>query len=122
MIASTDNKSLTLLVQNLRQLIMASEPGTRYPALETVLAKADHFRSKEASSDHFRFRLFGMAPDAELPIAALTRAAGGMQEADSTQYWLRTSPVTLWADMARVVMTSHGLAGLDEFECNEIII
>lgn len=83
------------------------------------MAKGHHFRAQEQSPDHFRFRLFGVEPDRELPIAALTRAADGGQT-DPKQYWLRTDPVTLWADMARMVMTSHGLADLDEFECNEI--
>ena len=52
-------------------------------------------------------------PDGELPIAALTRASDGAQKTDPHQFWLRTDPVTLWADMARVVMTSHGFADLD---------
>jgi len=44
----------------------------------------------------------------------------GARKPDPNQYWLRTDPVTLWADMARVVMTSYGFADLDEFERNEI--
>jgi hypothetical protein len=58
--------------------------------------------------------------DGELPIAALTRAGDGAHKPEPSQYWLRTDPVTLWADMARVVMTSYGFADLDEFERNEI--
>jgi hypothetical protein len=35
-------------------------------------------------------------------------------------YWLRSDPVTMWADMAKVFMTSHGFADLDPYERNEI--
>ncbi len=120
MTPAADNNTVTLLAQNLRKLVLTSKSGRRYPALETVISKGHHFRAGEESPDHFRFRLFGMEPEGDLPIAALTRASDGGQASDPGQYWLRVDPVTLWADMARLVMTRHGLADLDPFESNEI--
>jgi hypothetical protein len=92
----------------------------RFPALETLLSRGRHFRAEAQSPDHFRFNLFGVQSDGELPIAALTRAGDAAAKPDPDQYWLRTDPVTLWADVARVAMASHGFADLDEFERNEI--
>ncbi len=72
------------------------------------------------SPDHLRFKLFGIEPEAELPIASLTHAADQGANPGQHQYWLRLDPVTLMVDMSRVVMTSHGFAGRDELERNEL--
>ena len=114
------NRKVTLLVQDLQGLAKTLQIDQRYPALEMILSRGRHFRAKAQSPDHFRFSLFGVQAEGELPIAALTRAGDGAQKPDPHQYWLRTDPVTLWADMARVVMTSYGFFDLDEFERNEI--
>jgi hypothetical protein len=117
---TSNHRKVTLLVQDLQGLAKFLQADQRYPALEMILSRGRHFRAEAQSPDHFRFRLFGVRSDGELPIAALTRAGDGAQKPDPQQYWLRTDPVTLWADMARVVMTSYGFADLDEFERNEI--
>jgi hypothetical protein len=113
-------RKVTLLVQDLQGLAKVLQADQRYPALEMILSRGRHFRAEAQSPDHFRFQLFGVQPEGELPIAALTRAGDGVQKPDPNQYWLRTDPVTLWADMAGVVMTGYGFADLDEFERNEI--
>lgn len=113
-------RKVTVLVQDLQRLAVGLKRNQRYPALEHMLSKGRHFTAQAESPDHFRFRLFGVEPDGELPIAALTRAADGNQKPAPHQYWLRTDPVSIWADMARLVMTGYGLADLDEFERNEI--
>jgi len=118
--SSKSNRKVTLLVQDLQRLASVLQPDQRYPALEMILSRGRYFRAKSQSPDHFRFSLFGIKPDGELPIAALTRAGDGTQKPEPHQYWLRTDPVTMWADMARVVMTSYGFADLNEFERNEI--
>ncbi len=113
-------RAITVLAQGLQSLACAADDKKRYPALETLLSRGSHFRVESKSPDHFRFKLFGIEPQGELPIASLTRAADQRKNPGQHQYWLRLDPVTLWADMARVVMTSHGFADLDEFERNEI--
>ena len=70
--------------------------------------------------DELRFALFGMEPVEALPIAALTYVADHGKIATGKDYCLRADPVTLWADMARVIMTSYGFADLDETERDEI--
>jgi len=120
LISAGGNRKVTLLVEDLQRLAGFLKPQQRYPALEQLLSKGRHFPAQAESPDHFRFRQFGVEPDGELPIAALTRASDSSQNPASHQYWLRTDPVSLWADMARVVMTSYGLADLNEFERNEI--
>jgi len=114
------NRKVTLLVQELQRLVQATGPDKRYPALEMLLSRGRHFRKDAQSPDHFRFDLFGVKSDGELPVAALTRAGDAAQNPEAQQYWLRTDPVTMWADMARVVMTSYGFADLDQFERDEI--
>jgi hypothetical protein len=113
-------RTITVLAQGLQPLACAADDKKRYPALETLLSRGSHFRVESKSPDHFRFKLFGINPQGELPIASLTRAADQRENPGQHQYWLRLDPVTLWADMARVVMTSHGFADLDGFERNEV--
>ena len=114
------NRKVTLLLQDLQRLAQSLGRDQRSPALELLLSRGRHFRARAQSPDHFRFGLFGVETDGELPIAALTRASDNPQKTAAHQFWLRTDPVTMWADMARVVMTSHGFADLTEFERNEI--
>jgi len=67
-----------------------------------------------------RFELFGIETEGPLPVAALTHVNDRVEDPPGDYYWLRADPVTLWADMARVVMTHYGFADLDPFERNEI--
>jgi hypothetical protein len=106
----------------LRKLVDLAQTGQRFPTLERVLSKGRHFRARASSPDHFRFHLFGIEAEGQLPVAALTRAGDSGQRPERNQYWLRTDPVTLWADMARVVIAGYGLVDLDEFDRNEIEI
>ena len=120
MTARPDKSRITLLAEDLPRLVVDTTSDTRYPALETIVAKGRHFSTIAKSPDHFRFALFGVDADGHLPIAAVTRMGDSGQDSQSGQYWLRVDPVTLWADMARVVMTRHGLADLDPIERNDI--
>ena len=119
----TDTKTtrtITVLAQGLRALARAAGDKKRYPALETLLCRGSHFQTETHSPDHLRFKLFGIEPEGELPIASLTRAADQGENPGQHQYWLRVDPVTLMVDMARVVMTGHGFAGPSELERNEV--
>jgi hypothetical protein len=111
---------ITVLVEQLVPLLSAAPPGLRLPALETLLARADLLRREFSDPDELRFALFGIETEGTLPIGALTRLADWGEKTAGNEYCLRADPVTLWADMARVIMTSYGFADLDESERSEI--
>jgi len=104
-------------------MVGALDGESRFPALEMVLSRGRACRIESASANHLRFALFGIEPDGILPVAALTHVSDRKKEAlQDNYYWLRGDPVTMWADMAKVFMTSHGFADLDPYERNEIEI
>lgn len=111
---------LTLLVEHLRRLAHAAPQGILFPALERVWARGRDKKIQARSPDHLRFTLFGIEPEGALPVAALTHINDRRARSGNEYYWLRADPVTMWADMARVFMTSHGFADLDPYERNEI--
>ena len=112
---------ITLLVEEFRQMVGALDGENRFPALEMVLSRGRACRIESASANHLRFALFGIEPDGDLPVAALTHVSDRKKKAlQNNYYWLRSDPVTMWADMAKVFMTSHGFADLNPYERNEI--
>lgn len=111
---------ITLLAEDLSALAAAAPAGLRLPVLERLLGRGRRQRFGGESPDHIRFSLFGIEAAGALPIAALTRAADRADKPESDAYWLRSDPVTLWADMARVYMTHFGFADLDPCERDEI--
>jgi len=113
---------VTLLIEDLSRLIAAAPAGLRFPALERAWSRGRAARIPAPSPDHLRFALFGMKPEGHLPVAALTHVNDRNARLRSDYYWLRADPVTMWADMAQVIMTSHGFADLDPYERNEIEI
>jgi hypothetical protein len=120
LIGRAEVAQVTLLVEDLRRLAHAASPGIRFPALERVWARGQSERNRAPSPNHLRFRLFGIEPEGALPVAALTHVSDRRAPSANEYYWLRADPVTMWADMARVFMTSHGFADLDPYERNEI--
>jgi len=114
------SKYITLLVEDLASLVAAIPPQSRYPALERLYSRGRDCRIESASPDHLRFDLYGIKPEGELPIAALTHVNDRDENPQNDYFWLRTDPVTMWADMARVFMTSYGFADLNPFERNEV--
>jgi hypothetical protein len=112
---------ITLLVEELGPLARAAPNKDRYPVLERIMARGSRCQAPAATANHLRFALFGIEQAGDLPVAALThvndRGAGSPQ---NDYYWLRADPVTMWADMTRVFMTSYGFADLDPHERNEI--
>jgi hypothetical protein len=112
---------VTLLIEDLSPLIRAVPGDRRFPSLETIFARGRVNDRFSETANHLRFRLFGFDPDGALPIAALTHVSDRKALPKRNEYfWLRSDPVTLWADMARVFMTNYGFADLDPFERNEI--
>ncbi len=111
---------LTLLVEEFHQMVGAVEETHRFPALELLFSRGKLARIPAESANHLRFALFGIEPEEMLPVAALTHVSDRKKSPVDDYFWLRSDPVTLWADMAQVFMTSHGFADLDPFERNEI--
>lgn len=107
---------VTLLVEAFEDLVRAAEPAQRYAALEQVLAKGDSVCIESVTANHLRMSLFGMAPQLDIPVAALERLANGAVEAQDNTYWLKMDPVTMRADMAQVFLVGHGFADLDTDE------
>ena len=102
-------------------MVGALDGENRFPALEMVLSRGRACQIESASANHLRFALFGIEPDGDLPVAALTHVSDRKKKAlQNNYYWLRSDPVTMWADMAKVFMTSHGFADLNPFERNEV--
>jgi hypothetical protein len=111
---------VTLLVEDLGRLAAAVAPRTRLPALERAWSRGSAVRVAAQTPNHLRFALFGIEPEGNLPVAALTHVDDASARPDGDFYWLRVDPVTVWADMARVFMTRYGFADLDPYERNEI--
>jgi hypothetical protein len=111
---------LTLLVEEFHQMVRAVEEPHRFPALELLFSRGSPAQVPAESANHLRFALFGIEPEDRLPVAALTHVSDQKKTPLADHYWLRSDPVTLWADMAQVFMTSHGFADLNPYERNEI--
>lgn len=123
---------IILLTEDLVRLAAGVPAENRYPALERIWSRGRVRHIEARTPNHLRFALFGFTPQGDLPVAALThvndrqarpRAEEPQADAgkrDSYYYWLRADPVTMWAGMARVVMSSYGFADLDARERNEI--
>ena len=103
--------SITILLPRLSGWAQQLEPDNRFPQLESLLAKSTAGAPLSANLDRLRLKLFGLQTDVEVPVAALSRlASGSLSKADSS-YCLRLDPVTLQADMSRVMLMSSGFVG-----------
>ena len=111
---------ITVLCEDLGSLAAAARSAQRYPAIERVWARGQPCDLLLATANHLRFSLFGVDPAGSIPVAALTHVSDRKDTPRNNYYWLRSDPVTMWADMAQVFMTSHGFADLDPYERNEI--
>jgi hypothetical protein len=116
------SQHITLLIEEFSRLVSAAPDDLRYPALERAWSRGRAARIQAPTPNHLRFSLFGIEPEGELPVAALTHVNDRNAHPGNEYFWLRADPVTMWADMARVIMTNHGFADLDPYERNEIEI
>lgn len=111
---------IILLIEDLVRLVVSAPPEKRCPALERIWSRGQPRRIESQTANHLRFALFGVRPEQDLPVAALTHVNDRQKRLRGEYYWLRADPVTMWADMARVVMTRYGFADLDAYDRNEI--
>lgn len=111
---------LTLLVEDFGELVRAIDEPHRFEALERIFSRGRLCNAPAETPNHLRFHLFGIEEVGELPVAALTHVSDRSKARQNSYFWLRSDPVTLWADMAQVFMTSYGFADLNPYERNEI--
>mgnify|MGYP001580405354 FL=1 len=111
---------ITLLVEDLGRLVAAADASERLPSLEQIFSRGVGCPLDSDTPNHLRFAFFGIEHPGDLPVAALTHVNDREHNPRNDYFWLRTDPVTMWADMARVFMTDYGFADLNPFERNEI--
>jgi hypothetical protein len=113
---------ITLLVEDLNSLATAAGCAQRSPGLELIMSRGESVSIASPTRDHLRFELFGIEAGGRVPVAALTHVNDRGHVPQDDYFWLRSDPVTVWADMARAFMGSHGFADLDPYERNEVEI
>ena len=111
---------VTMLIERLGLLLAAAAPDAEYPALQTLFSRALSSPSDSPDPDSLRCTLLGSAACTVPPVGVLTRIADGGAVPAPAGYWLRADPVTLRADLARVIMIGAGAAELDEVARAEI--
>lgn len=95
------NTKLTLVIPDLLANL-AKYSELKLPNLKTLLARAD---SVAIDQNHLLFNLFSIPINDELPIAALTGLADGLNTQQN--YWFRLDPVELRADYAGVYLIGN---------------
>lgn len=113
---------ITLLVQDLNNLATSAGRAQRSPALELIMSRGETVSIASPTRDHLRFELFGIEAEGRVPVAALTHVNDRGHVPQDDYFWLRSDPVTVWSDMARAFMGSHGFADLNPYERNEVEI
>lgn len=87
----------------------------RYPALETILARAEVGPPLSEQFDSLRLNLFGLesatAAGQEIPVAALGLLAAQAIPKSDRAYHLRLEPVFLQADISRVMLMHSSFDG-----------
>lgn len=111
--------TLTLLVEDLEELARAVPRERSWPTFERFLARGRCIPFTGGTADGLRMGLFNY-PLGAVPVAALTGLAEEPAVTIHSQHYLRVDVVSLRADMTRVFMTGHGMAGLSTREREEI--
>lgn len=99
------NRHLTIVAPNI--FSTCSQHAESMPALQTLLARGRRNFCLLDSAERLLFSLFGIKLEGELPTAAVTGLADGLNT--HQHYWLRADPVELRADLAAVyfIGTKH---------------
>ncbi len=105
------NTTTSIILPRLSAWAQQLAPGERFPSLENFFAKSRYSTPLDADLDRLRLKLFGLQADGETPVAALSRLALDLISSDDKGYYLRLDPVTLQADMSRVMLIRSGFAG-----------
>lgn len=101
----------TIILPRLSVWAQQLGPEHRFPSLENFLTKSKASPPLATDLDGLRLKLFGLQQDGEIPVAALSRLSSAAANVDDTGYYLRMDPVSLQADMSRVMLMHSGFAG-----------
>lgn len=112
---------LTILVPGLFGPPSAAESAPALPALETWLARSASQSEPGRGFESMLFSLFGAETptDADLPVAAVTRALDlGVID---NGWWLRADPVHLHPERDRLILTDSRLLDLTPDEASRLV-
>ncbi len=115
------SNSLSLLIPGLFGPPLATESAPALPALETWLARSESQSAPTRSFESVLFSLFGAETpaDADLPVAAVTRALDlGVID---NGWWLRADPVHLHPQRDRLILTDSRQLDLTPDEANRLV-
>jgi hypothetical protein len=98
----------------------AALAAVRYPALRRLLARSAKTATPCASPEALLCDLFGVAAHPDLPVAALTLLADGVEPGEAS--WLRADPVHLRADQAALVLVSARHFRIADDEAEALVV
>jgi hypothetical protein len=99
-------------------LFWSHAAGLALPALETLLAKAEHRSAPALGVEQWLCERFGIASDTELPVAPLMFLADGGEP--GSRYWLRADPVHLAFENNQLVLIDSGAFALNAAEADQL--
>lgn len=124
-LAPADRRSLTLVIPGLLGFSGNSwqdtgTPGPKAAFIEIFLARADHSEEHGIEYERQAFALFGasFSGDADLPVAAVTRALD-LGVIDSG-WWLRADPVHLRPERDRLILFDTQVVPITLDEANRL--
>lgn len=94
-------------------------PSLRLPALETLLARSKIQPDDSRGMEEWLCRTYGIARQADWPVAALTLLADG--ETPQQHYWLRADPVHLQPRSDQLVLAGSDTLPLSQNEAATLI-
>ncbi len=112
---------ISLLIPGLFGPSSAAESAPVLPALETWLARSEPQSAPDRGSESMLFSLFGAETpaDADLPVAAVTRALDlGVID---NGWWLRADPVHLRPERDRLILADSRALDLAPDEANRLV-
>lgn len=101
---------------------LAQLPETRFPILEKWLSRG--FRNNSSNQQDLLFTEFGILPDQDHSIAALSLLAENteaLSHVSTDTYWLRADPIYLQADRDTALLLAHEELELTQDEANKLV-
>lgn len=109
-------RNITVLADNLENLLRTAQPQWRLRRLKKVLSRSVHRRGRKTSVRQALFHLFGL--DSGQGSAPFNMLADGLEP--GTDFCIHADPVCLYVDIARVFITRWGASGLSADDMTEL--
>jgi len=103
-------------MQNAQLTLLVPDVNIDSPSLKTLINRSDTKELTAKSWEAMLCQLFGINPNDELPIAAITGLADGLPT--HSHYWLRADPTQLQADLSAVYLIGNTALNLTPQEVN----